>query len=321
MSKEPTTNSQGLSEECHAMISRISHEVRNPVAVIHSFHQLLLLAHPELSNDLYFQKIQENMAFLNSLLDELSCYNHSYRAVRAYVNPYLLLQNLCADTGVLLEKQQVSIELVKESAIPRFALDTTQFRQLFLNLIRNAAEAMPSGGTIKISLCFDGDFLTIRVQDTGCGIPAEDLPTLFDLFVTHKKNGTGLGLAICKEIVTAHDGTISVSSVPGEGSTFTVVYITQLVQGNIPDHFIRPVGKNLDFLFTISIHYLSCFNFMYYLINNRQMGLFRHISGKTIRKDQKPSPNSNIKRKLSVEPKQEYFVVILLINVSQIPPP
>ena len=74
MSKEPTTNSQGLSEECHAMISRISHEVRNPVAVIHSFHQLLLLAHPELSNDLYFQKIQENMAFLNSLLDELSCY-------------------------------------------------------------------------------------------------------------------------------------------------------------------------------------------------------------------------------------------------------
>ena len=106
MSKEPTTNSQGLSEECHAMISRISHEVRNPVAVIHSFHQLLLLAHPELSNDLYFQKIQENMAFLNSLLDELSCYNHSYRAVRAYVNPYLLLQNLCADTGVLLEKHR-----------------------------------------------------------------------------------------------------------------------------------------------------------------------------------------------------------------------
>ena len=51
-----------------------------------------------------------------------------------------------------------------------------------------------------------------------------DLPTLFDLFVTHKKNGTGLGLAICKEIVTAHDGTISVSSVPGEGSTFTVVF-------------------------------------------------------------------------------------------------
>lgn len=224
MSKEATTNPQAVSEECHTMISRISHEVRNPVAVIHSFLQLLLLHHPELSEDLYFQKIQENMRFLNSLLDELSCYNHSYQAARAYVNPYLLLQQICADTSVLLEKQDVSIELIKESAIPRFALDATQFRQLFLNLIRNAAEAMPSGGTIKIFLCFDGNLLTIRVQDTGCGISAEDLPTLFDLFVTYKKNGTGLGLAICKEIVTAHNGTISVSSIPGEGSTFTVVF-------------------------------------------------------------------------------------------------
>ena len=105
-----------------------------------------------------------------------------------------------------------------------FALDKTQFRQLFLNLIRNAAEAMPSGGIIKIFLSFDGAFLTIRVQDNGCGIPAEYLPTLFDLFVTYKKNGTGLGLAICQEIVASHNGTISVSSVPGEGSTFTVVF-------------------------------------------------------------------------------------------------
>ena len=62
------------------------------------------------------------------------------------------------------------------------------------------------------------------MPDVQTDCPAEDLPTLFDLFVTHKKNGTGLGLAICKEIVTAHDGTISVSSVPGEGSTFTVVF-------------------------------------------------------------------------------------------------
>ncbi len=224
MSKETTTIPQGLSEECHAMISRISHEVRNPVAIIHSFLQLLLSERPELAEDLYFQKIQENMGYLNSLLDELSCYNHSHKASPAYVNPYLLLQNLCADAGVLLEQQNVSLELIKESAIPRFALDTTQFRQLFLNLIRNAAEAMPSGGTIQIFLCFDGEALTIRVQDTGCGIPAEDLPTIFDLFVTHKKNGTGLGLAICREIVTAHNGTISVSSIPGEGTTFTVVF-------------------------------------------------------------------------------------------------
>lgn len=131
MSKEPTTNSQGLSEECHAMISRISHEVRNPVAVIHSFHQLLLLAHPELSNDLYFQKIQENMAFLNSLLDELSCYNHSYRAVRAYVNPYLLLQNLCADTGVLLENNRFPLNLSRNLPFRALPLIPRNFVSFF----------------------------------------------------------------------------------------------------------------------------------------------------------------------------------------------
>lgn len=59
---------------------------------------------------------------------------------------------------------------------------------------------MPSGGTIKISLCFDGDFLTIRVQDTGCGIPAEDLPTLFDLFVTHKKTEPALDLPSARKL-------------------------------------------------------------------------------------------------------------------------
>ena len=81
---------------------------------------------------------------------------------------------------------------------------------------------MPSGGTIKISLCFDGDFLTIRVQDTGCGIPAEDLPTLFDLFVTHKKNGTGLGLAIARSAIVMHRGAIRVYSKENEGTTFSV---------------------------------------------------------------------------------------------------
>ena len=81
---------------------------------------------------------------------------------------------------------------------------------------------MPDGGTILISVSCDGDNVILQVQDTGCGIPEEYLPTLFDLFVTHKKNGTGLGLAICREIVSAHRGTISVESAPGQGTTFTV---------------------------------------------------------------------------------------------------
>ncbi|MGN0315668.1 MAG: sensor histidine kinase [Fusicatenibacter sp.] len=210
------------NKECRALLSKVSHEIRNPVALINSFLQLLLSSHPELSSDCYFQKIQENMNCLKNLLDELTNYNHSGTLHPEEVNPYLLLQQITADAGAALESKKITLELSKQSAIPRIRLDTLKFQQLCFNLIRNAAEAMPEGGCIRIFISFDGENVIIRFSDEGCGIPEEYLPTLFDLFVTHKENGTGLGLAICREIVTAHHGTISVRSREGEGSEFIV---------------------------------------------------------------------------------------------------
>lgn len=204
------------------MLSKVSHEIRNPVALINSFLQLLVNNHPELREDSYYLKIEENMDYLKALLDELSTYNHSHTADTEELNPYLLLQNITASAGALLEQQGIDLQLSKESAIPRIPLDRTKFHQLISNLIRNASEAMPDGGTIRIAVSCDGETVSITVQDTGCGIPKEYLPTLFDLFVTHKKNGTGLGLAICREIAEAHRGAISVTSEPGQGSVFTV---------------------------------------------------------------------------------------------------
>lgn len=204
------------------MLSKVSHEIRNPVTLINSFLQLLVNNHPELREDSYYLKIEENMDYLKALLDELSTYNHSHTADTEELNPYLLLQNITASAGTLLEQRGIDLQLSKESAIPRIPLDRTKFHQLISNLIRNASEAMPDGGTIRIAVSCDGETVSITVQDTGCGIPKEYLPTLFDLFVTHKKNGTGLGLAICREIAEAHRGSISVTSEPGQGSVFTV---------------------------------------------------------------------------------------------------
>lgn len=220
-----TTQNKNYSEEndCHLMLSRVSHEIRNPVALINSFLQLLAGSHPELKEDGYFQRIEENMEYLKALLDELSAYNHSHTAQTEDLNPWLLLQEITASAGVLLESQGITLSLQKETAIPRIPIDQTKFRQLFSNLIRNAAEAMPEGGEILLSVSCDGNSVQIRVTDHGCGIPEEYLPSLFDLFVTHKKNGTGLGLAICREIVQAHNGTITVESEPEKGTTFTVL--------------------------------------------------------------------------------------------------
>ncbi|HUW65928.1 MAG TPA: ATP-binding protein, partial [Spirochaetia bacterium] len=92
------------------------------------------------------------------------------------------------------------------------------------NLVYNAVQATGEGGTISLSTSLDedGGLVVVSVQDTGCGIDPEHLPYLFDPFFTTHKHGSGLGLAICHEIVQGHGGRITVSSTPGQGSTFRV---------------------------------------------------------------------------------------------------
>jgi signal transduction histidine kinase len=103
-------------------------------------------------------------------------------------------------------------------------LDAARFMRALVNLARNAVDAMPRGGKLSISVDQDTDErIRFTVSDTGPGIAPEILPTVFEPFVTHnKRGGTGLGLAITRSIVDAHNGTISVGSVVGEGTTFVI---------------------------------------------------------------------------------------------------
>jgi signal transduction histidine kinase len=106
--------------------------------------------------------------------------------------------------------------------------DADRLKQLFLNLMDNASKYTPSGGTVTLSFAREGDWVRVAITDTGIGIPAQDLPRIFDRFYrvdkarAREKGDTGLGLAICKWIVDAHGGRIGVQSEVGKGSTFTV---------------------------------------------------------------------------------------------------
>ncbi len=119
-----------------------------------------------------------------------------------------------------------NIEVVKDldSDSPKILADDSQLQQVFVNIITNAIEAMPSGGNLTVSTRKANGFIEVKISDIGRGIPKEDLPKIFDPFFTTKEvgKGTGLGLSISYGIIKKHDGKISVESEVGKGTTFNI---------------------------------------------------------------------------------------------------
>jgi signal transduction histidine kinase len=97
-----------------------------------------------------------------------------------------------------------------------------QLTQVLLNLIINAVEAMPHGGTLTIAAAAQAGWLAIEVRDTGPGLSSDEIAKIFEPFYTTKSNGTGLGLAVSYGIIQQHGGRIDVNSMAGVGTTFTV---------------------------------------------------------------------------------------------------
>jgi len=129
-----------------------------------------------------------------------------------------------------LEHQTVfhDIRIVKnlDPQVPLVLLDANQVQQVFMNILLNAADAMPAGGTLTITsnLAAEDSYVQVRFADTGTGISEKDLGKIFDPFFTTKadKKGTGLGLAVSYGIIDRHRGKIEVHSEEGKGTTFTI---------------------------------------------------------------------------------------------------
>jgi len=144
------------------------------------------------------------------------------------------LKKLVEDSLVLLERElskyRIAVELHLPE-VPDVLAQGNQIQQVLLNLLINARQAMPNGGRVLIRLEHDADGGTVDliVRDTGCGIPADKLPRIFEPYFTTKsgpdetgKGGTGLGLASCRQIIEAHHGRIRVESTLGLGTQFTI---------------------------------------------------------------------------------------------------
>jgi signal transduction histidine kinase len=128
---------------------------------------------------------------------------------------------------MLLEKfNSQGIHVVKEYSpnLPQVLADSDHITQVLLNLLLNVCQAMPEGGTLTLKLCPKGDMVELSVQDTGTGIPEDQVSKIFDPFFTTKAvgEGTGLGLTVVHGIIQENNGTIRVNSIPGQGSTFII---------------------------------------------------------------------------------------------------
>jgi len=139
--------------------------------------------------------------------------------INTLINETLIL------AGKQLEHARVVVHCQLDDALPLVTLYEDQLKQVFLNLILNALQAMPDGGELKVStgLVSNGNEVSITFSDTGIGISDEDLPKVFEPLFTTRTNGTGLGLAITYTLVDRHGGRILVESEVNRGSSFAVI--------------------------------------------------------------------------------------------------
>jgi signal transduction histidine kinase len=206
-----------------AMANSIIHDLKNPICIIRCCTDLIAreTKDPRLHEltSMTDKAVDGMLAMTQELLDYA---RGSTTLTCETVSIWRLLDELNQQALRLLPGQ--NIQFAKNIRYDgNVVVDLTRFIRVLCNLIKNAREAMPSGGILTISTDLIDQQIVIRISDTGVGIPAELLPKLFEPFVTHgKSHGTGLGMAIAKSVVTAHSGKISVSSVKGSGTTVDI---------------------------------------------------------------------------------------------------
>ena len=220
-----------LAAERFAMVGEMSayvaHNIRNPLASIRTTAQAELLSLGEQDpRRESFRDIVTATDRLESWIGDLLRFSSPVTLVRTPESVNALVERCTALARAQLAGKGLRLELALEPALAPVPLDRNKMEQVFSAVLANAMDASPAGATIRVSSALRQPnhvpLACIRVEDAGPGIPADRVGKLFTLFSTTKKSGTGLGLALAPKIVTAHDGTISVTSRAGEGTVVEI---------------------------------------------------------------------------------------------------
>lgn len=229
---EPIDELRKRYNELAALAGSLAHEIKNPLSIIVMNMELLhedfeTLAHPEARRALKrTETVIQQCARLETLLNDflrftkLSSLELKPGSLNGQVDQVLDFFETQA------AKQGVEIIRYLDSALPSINLDPQTLQAAFVNLVKNAMEAMPDGGQLVARTRITRKGVALDLIDTGCGMEASELINMFKQFYTSKDGGTGLGLPTAKKIIEAHDARINVQSDVGRGTQFTIEFPT-----------------------------------------------------------------------------------------------
>ncbi|RRJ63784.1 PAS domain-containing protein [Paenibacillus oralis] len=205
------------------MAAGITHELRNPMAVVRGFLQLMREKSPS-NLDHYYRIVLEELDRANGIINDFLSLAQNRPVENEQYNLHDIIMELTPLLWADANLRGQTIEVKLDEQVPVLLLNVKEIKQLILNLARNGMEAMDGKGQLTLETRLGDSGVELLVADTGPGIPAGQREKLFEPFYTTKEKGTGLGLALCLSIVERHQGKISVRSEEGEGTVFTVFF-------------------------------------------------------------------------------------------------
>lgn len=206
------------------MAATVAHQVGTPLNLVSGYVQMIrddpqVDARNRERLDIMMAQVDRVTSVLRTLLDQAR-----QPPTRQTTSLHEIVERVCELAGPRLSTSGIRLQLSLPGTLPSVDVDAVQFELVFLNLISNAIDAMPQGGTLTIRAAAAEDNLRVEVADTGTGIPPSGLDRIFDPWVSAKPagRGTGLGLGIVRDVVQAHGGRVSAQNNPAGGAVFTI---------------------------------------------------------------------------------------------------
>lgn len=226
------------SNERLTIFSRIAaglvHDLKHPIKNIENASSLILrLHHDQEYREVFHKTVQREFSNINQFLNDLHNLTHPTPIAPIELHVEAVIKEMITLYRDEARQKGIDLRLISQAQDVRISADRFLFERIIKNLMTNAIEAMPQGGTLRINLIRyilkyghrqGQDSVKISIEDTGAGIPADRVDTLFTDYITTKKRGLGLGLAITKKNVSELGGSIMVQSEVDKGTVFTLSF-------------------------------------------------------------------------------------------------